>query len=262
MTDLLDDASPTAASWPGALPQFDTVEAERRHRKQRLAAAFRPVREVRLRPRRRRPHHGARPGAHRSLLGQPHRRAVRPHQGERPAARVPRRPGRGGQASLQPGRLRHPLPDPRRPPRCRVRRPRPLAPRQGLVYVGTPARSHHSGRVPVLRGSRRVRRLCRRGARPRGGSPHRRRPRCPQGGDLAQPRAVDRRPQRRRGSLVVHLDGRRLPDPTAGRGGRDTDPDRPGGGASDGGRTDDGTDAPRRLVLVPAPVRRDHGGPA
>ena len=53
------------------LPKFDTVEEERLHRKQRLGRRLPPVRQVRVRRGRRRPHHRPRPRAPRPLLGEP-----------------------------------------------------------------------------------------------------------------------------------------------------------------------------------------------
>ena len=82
-----------------------------------------------------------------------------------------------------------------------------LAVRQGVVVVGPSPRSDHAGRVRVLRGPRAVRRLHRRRARSRRRQADRRRARRQQGGDPAQPRAPHRRSFRRRGRVVVHHDG-------------------------------------------------------
>ena len=66
-----------------------------------------------------------------------------------------------------------------------------------------------------------VRRLHRRGARHRGGQAHRPRARAKQGRDPVEPRAADRRPDLgRRGGLVVHHHGAHVPGPAVGRGGR------------------------------------------
>ncbi len=51
-----------------AFPEFATFEEERRHRKQRLAAAFRLFGQFGFRRGRGRPHHGPRPRVARPLL--------------------------------------------------------------------------------------------------------------------------------------------------------------------------------------------------
>ena len=53
------DDEPTVRDDRWYLPKYDTVEEERQHRKQRLAAGFRHLRQVRVRGGRRRPHHRA-----------------------------------------------------------------------------------------------------------------------------------------------------------------------------------------------------------
>ena len=136
------------------------------------------LRALRLRRGHGRAHHGPRPRAARPLLGQPARHELQADPGEGPPPR--QRPGRGRRRHLagEQGGVRDPLPDPRRPPRRRLRRPRPFRVRQGVVVAAPPARSAHPGRLCVLRRPRRVRRLHRRRARPRGGQAHRPRPRA------------------------------------------------------------------------------------
>ncbi len=212
---------------PHAFPEFGNVEEERRHRKQRLAAAFRLFGQLRLRRGNGRPHHGPRPRAVRPLLGQPARHELPADPGQGPPPRQPRGRGGRGQLAAQPGRLRHPLPDPRRPARRRLRGPLPLGLRQGLVDPATTPRSADPGRLRLLRGPRRVRRLHRCRARDRGGQAHRPRPRRPQGGHPGQPRPAHRRSHGGRGGLVVHHDGAHVPGPAAGRGGRHPGAHRP-----------------------------------
>ena len=133
---------------PHTFPKFDHVEDERRHRKQRLAAAFRLFGHVRLRRGHGRPHHRPRPRAARPLLGQPARHELQADPGEGPAARE--RPGRGrrGHLAAEHGGVRDPLADPRRPPRRRRRRPLPLGAtaRRGRRCA---ARSIRSPRTPA-----------------------------------------------------------------------------------------------------------------
>ena len=134
---------------PQTFPTFETVEDERRHRKQRLAAGVPALRAVRLRRGRRRPHHRpgprARPttsGSTRSgmsfkqirvqdlLLVNDHGEVV---EGNWPV----------NQAAF----AIHSA-DPRRPPRRRRRRPHPLGLRQG-VLVAAPAPRSPSPRTPA-----------------------------------------------------------------------------------------------------------------
>src|SRR5215218_7687651 len=70
-------------------------------------------------------------------------------------------PGRrgGGRLAGQPGRVLHPRRHPPGPSRRHRRRPWPLRARQGVVVAGPPARPAHPGRLRLLRGPRRVRRL-------------------------------------------------------------------------------------------------------
>ena len=63
--------------------------------------------------------------------------------------------------------------------------------------LGSAARTHHPGRVRLLRGPRALRRLHGRRPRHRRGQAHRPRPRGAQGGHPAQPRTAHRRPVRR-----------------------------------------------------------------
>ena len=111
-------------------------------------------------------------------------------------------------------------PDPRRPTRRGGCRPRPLHLREVVVGARSPPRPDHPGRLRLLRGSQRVRRLHRRGPRPRGGQADRPRPGRQQGGHPAQPRTADRRPLGRRGGVVVHHHGALVPGPAAGLLGR------------------------------------------
>ena len=114
---------------------------------------------------------------------------------------------------------------------------RPLRARQVLVVVAPPARSADAGRLRVLRGSRAVRRLHRRRARPRRGQAAGARPRRQQGRDPLEPRAADRRADlRRRGGVVVHHHGAHVPGPVAGGGGRDPGAHRPRPGEEDRGQ--------------------------
>ena len=179
-----------------------------------------PVRALRLRRGHGRPHHRPRPRAARPLLGQPARTNFKQirvkdlllvnEDGEVVEGRRP----------AQQGGVRHPLADPRRPARRRGGRPLPLGVRQGVVDAAPPARSAHPGRLRVLRRPRRVRRLQRGRARGRGGQAHRPRPRRPQGGHPRQPRPAHRRPDRRRGGVVVHHHGAHVPGPAPRRGRR------------------------------------------
>ena len=99
--------------------------------------------------------------------------------------------------------------------------------------LGPPARPDHAGRVRLLRGPRAVRRLHRRRARRRGGQADRRRARRQQGRDPPQPRAPHRRPLGRRGRVVVHHHGAQLPGAAAGRGRGHAGAHRRGHGAKD-----------------------------
>ena len=81
----------------------------------------------------------------------------------------PRRRHRARDQAGEPGRLRHPLRGPPRPPGGRRRRARALGVRQGVVVAGPPARPDHPGRLHALREPRRRHRgPRRRRARPRG----------------------------------------------------------------------------------------------
>ncbi len=82
------------------------------------------------------------------------------------------------------------------------------------------ARADHPGCVRLLRRPCPVRRLHRRRARHQRGQAHRPRPRRGQGRHPAQPRAAHRGAQRRRGRLVVHHHGAHLPGPAPGHGRR------------------------------------------
>ena len=106
-----------------------------------------PVRPVRLRRGRRRPHHRPRSRAARPLLGQPVRHELQADPRQGPDPRQPRGRGRRGRLAGQPGRVRHPLADPRRPARRRRRRARALGVRQGVVV----ARAGRSTRSPRTR---------------------------------------------------------------------------------------------------------------
>ena len=111
---------------PHSLPEFDSVEDERRHRKQRLAAAFRLFGTFGFERGRGRAHHRPRPRAPRPLLGQPVRRRLQPDHGVGPASSstTTARSSRAT-APVNAGRLRHPLAGPRRPPRRAWPRPTP-----------------------------------------------------------------------------------------------------------------------------------------
>ena len=93
----LDGRSWTGPS-PVTLPTFASPDEERTYRKQHLAAAFRVWARLGYDEGPAGSHHGARPGAHRPLLGQPVRHALRPHPHQRPHPRQPRRRGRRGRA--------------------------------------------------------------------------------------------------------------------------------------------------------------------
>ena len=97
--------------------------------------------------------------------------------------------------------------------------------------LGRLARPDHPGRLRLLRGPRRVRRLHRRRPRPRGGQADRPRARRQQGGHPAQPRPAHGRPLRRGGGLVVHHDGAVVPGPAARERGRHAGAHRPRDGA-------------------------------
>ncbi len=133
---------------PHSFPTFENVEDERRHRKQRLAAAFRLFGQfgfdegvaghITARDPERLDHFWVNPfGMNFKQI-----RVQDLHPGE------PRGRGRRGQLAGQPGRLRHPLPGPRRPPRRDRRRPRPLGAtaRPGRRCAG---RSTRSPRTPA-----------------------------------------------------------------------------------------------------------------
>ena len=158
-------------------PTFATVEEERLHRKRapgrRLPAVLRSSASTKAWPGTSPP---ATPRTPSRFWVNPFARALRPHLGLRP--HPGERPGRGGRGEPpgQPGRLRHPLPGPRGPPRRGGRRPLALGLRQGLVDARPPARPAHPGRVRLLRGPRPLRRLHRRRDRHRGGQAHRRTP--------------------------------------------------------------------------------------
>ena len=94
-----------------------------------------PVREVRLRRRRRRTHHRARPGAARPLLGEPVRHALLAHPRLRPDPRQRRGRGRRGRRDGEPGRVRDPLAGARGPSRRGRRGARALGARQGVVVA-------------------------------------------------------------------------------------------------------------------------------
>jgi len=111
-----------------------------------------------------RPYHGSRPGESGVVLGKPFRCPLRTDSGVRPGPGESR--GRSGGRQL-PGQYAafaiHSRCTLLAPTRWRRRtRTRCM---QGMVVAGPPARSDHAGRVRVLRGSRAVRRLHRRGLR-------------------------------------------------------------------------------------------------
>ena len=221
-----DDTTTTARDGPRSrscsrgfyLPKFDSVEEERLHRKQRLAAGFRlfgkfgfdegVAGHITARDPERLDHFWVNP------FGMPfaHIRVsdliLVNDEGEVVE----------GERQREPRRVRHPLERARGPPRRRRRRPLALDVRQVVVDARSPPRPAHAGRVRVLRRPRAVRRLHRRRARPRGGQAHRARPRRQQGRHPAQPRAAHRRPLRRRSGVVVRHDGALVPGAAARRG--------------------------------------------
>ena len=196
---------------PHAFPRFDSVEDERRHRKQRLAAALRlfgafgfdegAAGHITARDPELTDHFWVNPLGH----------VVQADPGPGPPAGEQRGRGRRGHVAGEQGGVHHPLARPRGPSRRRRRRPQPLAVRQGVVGAAPAAPPHHPGRLRVLRRPRRLRRLRRRRLRRRGGQAHRPRPRHQQGGDPREPRPAHRRPERRRGGVVVHHHGAQLP---------------------------------------------------
>ena len=188
-TDLFAPAKPMRYA-----PQtFDDVADERRHRLERLAAAFRLFGRFGF---------GEGVAGHITVRDPefPDRFWLNPfgvdfrlisvsdlvcvdHDGDHPARRL----------RHQPGCLRHPLPGPRRPTRRRRRGPHPLGARQGLLVARPAPRADHPGCVRLLRRPCPVRRLHRCRARHQRGQAHRPRPRRRQGRHPAQPRAAHRR---------------------------------------------------------------------
>ena len=174
------------------------------------------LRRLRLQRGGRGAHHRARPGVHRHLLGQSVRHALRPDPGVGPDPR--RRRGRvvEGDRPVNVAAFAIHGGDPRGPPRAggggtshssdgkawsalgRVLDPITQDPcafyRDHVFYDDTRVLGHR-----VHRGRR------------DGAAAGRTR------GDPAQPRPPDRRPDRRRGDLVVHLHGALLPDPVPRR---------------------------------------------
>ena len=151
-----------------------SIEAERLHRKQRLAAAFRIFAKfgfdegVAGHITARDPEH-ARP-----LLGQPVRRRLRHIRVSRPhAGRTTRARSSRATRMVNPAAFAIHSRGARGPPGRRRRRALALDLRQGVVDARPPARSAHPGRLRLLRGPRAVRRLHRRRARPRRGQAHR-----------------------------------------------------------------------------------------
>ena len=129
---------------------FDTVEDERDSPQGQARRRAAHLRQVRVRRRRRRPHHRARPRVPRPVLGQPVRYELPPHPVERPDPARPRRQRRLRQQPRQPGGVRAPLGDPRGPTRRDRRGPLPLALRQVVQLARHPARPAHPGRLHLL----------------------------------------------------------------------------------------------------------------
>ncbi len=125
---------------------------------------------------------------------------------------------------LNRARLRDPFRVAQGPPRRGGRGPFPLVVRQGLVGAGATARTADPGFGGLLRRSRPVRGIFRRGAGSLGGAQDRRDPRASQGRDPAEPRHPYRRPERGRRRLALPGHGERLPGPAAGRRRRPTKP--------------------------------------
>ena len=118
---------PRPTSSTACMPTFDSVEDERLHRKQRLAAAFRLFSQFGF-DEGIAGHITARdPELDRPLLGQPVRHALRPHPGVRPDPGQPPGRGRRGRVPGQRRGVRHPRRGARRrgrtssPPRTRTR---------------------------------------------------------------------------------------------------------------------------------------------
>ena len=201
----------------GFLPTFDSVDEERLHRKQRLAASFRlfgkfgfdegVAGHITVRD----PEHLDRFWLNPFGMNFKHIRVLRPD-----LCRPHRRSGRRRRDG-QPRCVRDPLAGACGASRRDRGRPLALAVRQGLVLLGSPPRSDHAGRVRVLRRPRALRRLHRRGARPRRGQADRCRARRHQGGDPPQSRTPHGRTVRRCRGLVVHHHGAELPGAAARR---------------------------------------------
>ena len=157
----------------GYLPSFPTVEEERHHRKQRLAAAFRLF---------------GRFGFDEGVAGHITARDpehtdhfwVNPFGMSFSHIRVSdlilvndKGEVVEGDAAVNARCVRDPLAGPRGPSRRRGGRAHALDLRQVVVHAGPATRPAHAGRLRVLRRPRRVRRLHRRRPRPRGGQAHR-----------------------------------------------------------------------------------------
>jgi len=103
--------------------------------------------------------------------------------------------------------------------------------RQGLVDPGPQARHADPGRLRVPRRPCAVRRFHRHGGRRERGPAHRQGAGRAQGRDPQEPRDPERRPERGGRCLVVHRARQRLSHAAAGRGGRRAAADRRCGGA-------------------------------
>ena len=192
---------------PHALPEFATVEDERRHRKQRLAAGFRlfghfgfdegVAGHITARDPELDDHFWVNPFGMSFKQIRVKDLLLVNHQGEVVEGNWP-----VNQAAFAIHSAIH------------AARPDVVAAAHShSVYGKTLSSLHtgcstpHPGRLRLLRRPRPVRLLHRRRPRRRGGQAHRPRPRREQGRDPRQPRPAHRRPQRRRGRVVVHHHG-------------------------------------------------------
>ena len=184
-----------------------TIDEERLHRKQRLAAAFRlwaklgydegPAGHITARDPELLDHFWVNPfGRHFSMISVSDLLLVNHHGDVVEGNDVVNRAAFAIHSQIHAAR-----------PDVDLGRALPLDARQGVVVARPHARPDHAGRVRVLRRPRALRRLHGRRARHRGGQAHRARARRGEGGDPPEPRAAHRRRDRRRGGVVVHHDG-------------------------------------------------------
>ena len=198
--DDVEQASRLASGNVAALlpEEGRTVEEERLHRNRTWLPHSAYSAASASTGKRRRPHHGQRSEFTDHFWVNPFGHALRPHPRQRPDAGAPRRHGRRGRPSVEPGRVRHPFAGARRAPGViSAAHSHSVYGEDGGPHTRRAARSDHPGCVRVLRRPCAVRPVLRRRARPRRGQAHRAPTGRLQGNHSTKPRSTHRRPLRR-----------------------------------------------------------------